>query len=235
MAAVQSTRTAASPGPPDPAGEAIARVHGRFAALPYMTDKQAQRLQRLLHEHQLRNCLELGFFHGKSAAYTAAIVKPMGGHLVAIDRLSAKALKPNIEEVLQELDLLDTVDFYYEEVSYNWRLMEMLERTPRPVFDFCYIDGGHTWERDGFAFCLAEKMLRSGGWILFDDIDHSFQKSYAGRGLIEPGGGVPKGAGLTQLEFSTQQIRKVWDLLVREHPGFHNFTEEGRWGFAQKR
>jgi hypothetical protein len=27
----------------------------------------------------------------------------------------------------------------------------------------------------------------------------------------------------------------VWELLVKPHPSFSNFREEGSWGFAQKR
>lgn len=216
--------------------DGVALVDSHFARVPYMTTTQAHRVKKLFAQYDLRNCLELGFMHGKSSTFIAAILREMGGgHLTSIDRPSAKALDPNIETMLARCGLNEYVDVFYEETSYNWKLLEFLEQNPRPSFDFCYIDGGHTWERDGFAFHLVEKLLRSGGWVLFDDLDHSFQKTYAQRGRIPPGGEVPKGAGMTQREFATQQIRKVWDLLVKEHPSFHNFIDEGRWGFAQKR
>ena len=36
-------------------------------------------------------------------------------------------------------------------------------------------------------------------------------------------------------EKSTPQIQKVFDLLVKTHAGYHNFSREGNWGFAQKK
>jgi predicted O-methyltransferase YrrM len=214
----------------------LEQVRDYVGKTPYMTYAQAQCLDQLFTEYKIRDCLELGFHHGVSSAYMAAILKKNGGgHLVTIDRVSAKTNAPNIEQILRGLGLQDFATIYYEEISYNWRLMDLMESTPAPAFDFCYIDGGHRWESDGFAFFLVEKLLRSGGWILFDDIDHSFLKTYSERGLMPPTGKLPKGVGLTEREFATEQIRKVWELLVKQHPSFHNFREDRRWGFAQKR
>jgi predicted O-methyltransferase YrrM len=214
----------------------LERVRDYVGKVPYMTYVQAQTLDDLFTRHKIRDCLELGFHHGVSSAYMAAILKKNGGgHLTTIDRLAAKTNSPNIEQLLQGLDLEGYVTIHYETVSYNWRLMDLIESPAAPRFDFCYIDGGHRWEPDGFAFFLVEKLLRSGGWILFDDLNHSFFKTYSERGLIPPSGELPKGAGLTEREFRTEQIRKVWDLLVKQHPSFHNFREDERWGFAQKR
>jgi hypothetical protein len=36
-------------------------------------------------------------------------------------------------------------------------------------------------------------------------------------------------------ERTTAQIRLVYDLLVKTHPDYHNFRDEGEWAFAQKR
>lgn len=214
----------------------LEQVRDYVRNVPYMSYAQAQTLDRLFTEFGITDCLELGFHHGVSSAYMAAILKKNGGgHLTTIDRLSAKTNTPNIEQILQALGLQELVTIYYEEASYNWRLMDFIESTPRPIFDFCYIDGGHRWEPDGFAFFLVEKLLRSGGWILFDDLDHSFLKTYTERGLMPSTGQLPKGIGLSEREFRTEQIRKVWELLVKQHPSFHNFRENERWGFAQKK
>ncbi len=214
----------------------LERVRDYVGKVPYMSLAQAQVLDSLFTEFGIRDCLELGFYHGVSSAYIAAILKKNGGgHLTTIDRRAAQQNSPNIEEILSGLELRDFVTVHYEEVSYNWRLMDFLESAPPPAFDFCYIDGGHRWEPDGFAFFLVEKLLRSGGWILFDDLNHSFLKTYTERGLVPATGEMPKGLGITEREFRTEQIRKVWELLVKTHPGFHNFREDERWGFAQKK
>ena len=35
-------------------------------------------------------------------------------------------------------------------------------------------------------------------------------------------------------ERTTPQVRLVYDLLIKAHPGYHNFRDEGDWAFAQK-
>ncbi|HLM37401.1 MAG TPA: hypothetical protein VK287_06410 [Gaiellaceae bacterium] len=48
------------------------------------------------------------------------------------------------------------------ERSYNWELMHLIERQQEEGapgwFDFCFFDGGHTWETDGFALLLVDKL-----------------------------------------------------------------------------
>ena len=39
----------------------------------------------------------------------------------------------------------------------------------------------------------------------------------------------------TDDELQTPQVRKIWELLVKQHPRFEAFQEEGQWGFARKR
>lgn len=36
-------------------------------------------------------------------------------------------------------------------------------------------------------------------------------------------------------EQTTPQTRKIYELLVKPHPDYHNFRSEDGWGFAQKR
>ena len=146
-------------------------VDRMFPDLLYMTLEQATFLDRLLKQHHLTRCLELGFFHGKSSAFIAAILRDIGeGHLVTIDRKNALQREPDIFQVLAALDLGSWVTVSYEQRSYTWKLMRMLEQAERPVFDFCYIDAAHTWDDTGFAFFLVDELLRPGGWLLFDDL-----------------------------------------------------------------
>ncbi len=66
--------------------------------------------------------------------------------------------------------------------------------------------------------------------MLFDDLDWTFSS------MIKPGVETPPWlAQLTTDELETPQIRKVWELLVKPHPGYQKFCEDGQWGFAQKK
>lgn len=131
---------------------------------------QAKYLERFIKSKNLSNLLELGFAHGVSSCYMATILNECGeGHLISVSRR-----KPNIEGLLNKLDLQEFVSVYYGYGSYNWRLIKIIGENVGPIVDFCYIDGAHDWNVDGFAFLLVDKLLKSGGGIIFDDVYWSF-------------------------------------------------------------
>ncbi len=211
----------------------LERVRDHVGALPYMSYWQAQRLRAFLLENHLRDCLELGFFHGVSSAYIAEMLREQGsGHLVTIDLESARNREPNIEQILDSLALRRLVTIYFEPRSYTWRLMKLIEEHPEPIFDFCYVDGGHTWDHSGFGFFLVEKLLRPGGWTLFDDLSWTIEQSSAFQDAATRENLMRRH---TREYVATPQVRKVWELLVKRHPSFTAFHEEGEWGFAQKK
>ncbi len=205
----------------------IEKVCDYVGKLPYMRFDQAQKIAQLIKDNSIRHCLELGFFHGVSTAYIAAALKANGGgHLTTVDRDAARDRSPNVDKILADLALSDHVTVHYEPRSYTWRLMKLIE--DRKTFDFCYIDGAHSWDADGFAFFLVEKLLRPGGWLLFDDLDWTYEH------MLRPEANPDWLARMPLEEMTTPQIRKVWELLVKPHPSFGNFREDGWWGFAQK-
>lgn len=196
---------------------------------PHMHLAQAERLTDFIAEKGIREVLELGFAHGVSTCYMAAALSHLGGgHILTIDREAARERSPNIEQLLEQLGERDRVTVSYEPSSYTWRLMKMLEEDPRPRFDFCYLDGAHTWAVDGFAFLLVDRLLKPGGWIIFDDLNWSHDRSpmLANSELLNE---------IPAEERSTPQVRKVYELLVKPHPAYHNFMEDHGWAYAQKR
>jgi predicted O-methyltransferase YrrM len=200
-----------------------------------MNVRQAQRITDFLAENRLSDCLELGFFHGVSSAYIADSLRTRGsGHLTTIDLDDARKKEPNIDKILADLDLTDWVTVYYEPRSFTWRLMKFIEESSQPRFDFCYLDGGHTWDASGFAFFLVERLLRPGGWLLFDDLNWSVAPE--AEALQRKGKSLPGWmARMTEEERRTKQVRNIWELLVKRHDGFDEFFEEGQWGFARKK
>ncbi len=208
----------------------IRKSHKILKDVPYMTLKQATFVDNLIKEYNLRNLLELGWMYGTSSCYMASTLKEVGGgHLTTIDLHTAKTRTPNLEELLKKLDLEEYVTYYYEDTSYTWRLMKFLEENDKPIFDFCYIDGAHDWFVDGFAFLLVDKLLKPGGWVIFDDLYWTFEKS---KGLRNN----PRVKKMPIEEKTTPQINKVFELLVKRHPDYHNFDiVHDWWGIAQKK
>jgi predicted O-methyltransferase YrrM len=206
----------------------IARTASLVGNTPHMTRTQAERMTEFIWENDISDILELGFRHGVSTTYMAAALAETGpGRIVTIDLASAQSNQPNVEELLKRIGERERVDVYYEPTSYTWRLMRFLQQTPVPQFDMCYVDGAHDWFVDGLAFFLVDRLLRPNGWIVFDDLDWTYDGSPALSGtdrvrLMPPD------------ERCSPQVRLVFDLLVKQHPGYHNFREEGDWAFAQK-
>ncbi len=204
------------------------QVWKQVAGLPWMSRTQGNVISRFVREHAIHDILELGFYHGVSTCYMAAAVEESGGgHVVTIDKLSAIQLQPDIHTLLKQLNLSDSVTVHAEPRTYNWRLMKMLEEDPTPRFDLCFIDGSHQWAVDGFAFFLVDRLLKPGGWVIFDDLDWTV----ASRPKSETAGWADK---MTDEEKEIPQIRKVYELLVKTHERYGEFRTEHGWAYAQK-
>lgn len=197
---------------------------------PHMTLEQANDITKFIEDNHSRNILELGFAHGVSTTYMAACLNRLniGGLITTIDVLGAKSRIPNIETLLSKTNQLDKVNIFYESTSYTWRLMKFLEDDPTPRFDLCYIDGAHNWYVDGFAFFLVDKLLKPGGWIIFDDMDWTYSQSPSLRNkeFVK---------NMPEDERDEAQVKKVFNLLVKTHPSYHNFRTNKQWGYAQKK
>jgi predicted O-methyltransferase YrrM len=195
---------------------------------------QAQAMSQLVIENRMRDILELGFAHGVSTCYLAAALDEIGGGTITtIDREHARTLKPNADALLERAGLRHLAQVYYEPTSYIWRLMKFLEQDPQPRFDLVYIDGAHNWATDGFAFLLTDRMLRNGGFMVFDDIDWTHQ------GSISLGGGYTEYnewiRHMPEEERTTAQVRKIYELLVKPDPCYGDFVVMGSWAYARKR
>ena len=207
------------------------RVGTEFADLPYMTARQAELMRKLIVRHDVRDILEIGFFHGKSSAYFAAMLEDLGrGHLVTIDQETTRKYSPRLAEVLAALELEHRVTAIYAHRSYTWELAKMIRTTPRPQFDLCYLDGGHTWDDTGFGFLLVDMLLRPGGWIVFDDLEWTIE------GAIPEMKKVPRSwRACSPDEQAAPAVRLVFDLLV-PHLGYveRKTLNGGQWGIARK-
>lgn len=204
-------------------------IKRKVDGIPHMDFSQATRIRELIIENKFANILELGFRHGVSTCYMAGALDELGfGTITTIDLTTAKHAKPNIEDLLGELNLIKYVTLFYEPTSYVWRLMKMIEEDSTPRFDFCYLDGAHDWYTDGFAFFLVDMLLKPGGIIVFDDLDWRYD--------ISPGlKNSEKVKNMPEEEKTTPQVRKVYELLVKNNPSYSEFEEIDNWGIVRKK
>jgi predicted O-methyltransferase YrrM len=207
----------------------IKRVTRKLAGIKYMTEGQAMVLREHIADHDLSDILEIGFFQGKSTAYLAAILNERGtGHVTTIDNTSARRHDPGIEMNLEALGLSHLVTPIFSERSHTWELGKMVSRSVRPQFDLCYFDGGHTWDITGFGFTLVDLLLKPGGWIIFDDLDWTIEKSPSAIA-----NNYSNYRSYSADERATPGVRMVFENLVPAR-GYTNLFEKAGWGFAQK-
>src|SRR5438876_1193156 len=97
----------------------------------------------------------------------------------------------------------------------------------KQLYDFVREGRVHEALELGLAFFLVDKLLRPGGWILFDDLDWRLADNPA---EIEN----PWIKSLPEDLKTAPQIGNVFELLVCQHPGYGDFRVDERWGWARK-
>jgi predicted O-methyltransferase YrrM len=198
--------------------DAVARALEEFDYMPLTSPAMGRLLYEFALSTDVEKLLELGTAHGTSTAYIAAALDEKGaGHLTTIDRPDSLERDPNVHQVLKHLGLQRWVT-PIQATSYNRVLMGMLEAATEgaatePCLDFCFIDGAHTWETDGFAFLLVDRLLRPGCWIVLDDVEWAFADSPSLRD-------TERVQAMTRDERNEHQVRKVVDLLIRTTPEY---------------
>ncbi len=204
-------------------------VYGVVEGYPSMSLDQGWNIYKFITQRSLPRVLELGFNWGVSSCYiAAALAKLGGGQLLSIDLESRAAFEPGAEGFLKALGLRQYATLFYERETYNWRLRAFLHMDPRPEFDLVYLDGAHLFEPDALAFLLAERMLAPGGYMIFDDLNWTLERS-------EFHSAQPEVRALPEDIRATPHVREVFELLAKPHPNIALTWENSGWGFAQKR
>ncbi len=207
----------------------IADITREFGSVKYMKETQALIIRDLVNEYDLSNFLEIGFFHGKSSIYMGAILREIGkGHLLTIDLENARNKAPNINDLIDATGFADLITPVFAHRSYTWELAKLIRDGKRELFDFCYLDGGHTFDATALGVMLVGALMKPGGILVIDDLDWSMvnSKHYQEN---------PEQAERYSLdEQNSKGIRIVWNKLLPE-VGFKKIREipEHSWGIAQ--
>ena len=208
----------------------IKEVTDKFGHIKYMKEEQALVLNEIINEYDLVDLLELGFFQGKSSIYIGTIIKSRGkGHLTTIDLENARTKSPNILELIKLTGYKDLITPIFAHRSYTWKLAQMVKKSKKPLFDFCYLDGGHTFDITALGVSLLSILMKPGGILILDDLNWSIAKSPH----------YKENAKQVQTYSADEQIamgvRMVWEEFLPKF-GFKQIKEikEFSWGVAQK-
>lgn len=208
------------------------KVRDLIAGVPFTTPENGKVIYDFVLNSGVKNCLELGFAHGVGCCYLAAAMDERGeGLITSVDRHSAKDRSPNVDDLLKRTGLTKYVKPVYCENSYTWTLLEMIEANTVdgvcvPIFDFVFIDGAHLFEPDALAFYLSDKLLKPGGWLLFDDMHWTLHSSEFQN---EPWVKI-----LSKHERESSHVAKIFNVVVRQHPSYTDFRIVDQWGWCRK-
>jgi len=95
--------------------------------------------------------------------------------------------------------------------SYNWNLLKLIEANKNhPIFDYCFLDGAHTFAIDGLSFFLCDRLTRVGGYLDFDDYGWTLRGS-----SLDPNK-IPEIADqYTDEQIDSKQVALIIENLVR--------------------
>lgn len=211
-------------------------VEAVVRGVPYIAPWNSRFLYDLILEHRLTNVLELGVAHGTSTCYMAAAASQTDGFVTGID-LAGEEWKPSAEEQLNACGLWRYAAVERTRTGYGWWLHDCIEASTHdgvcePVFDLVFLDGSKQWTVDGCAFFLADKLLKPGGFFVFDDYGWTFGQANRQRDST---------FGLRHDSLSDRELRlshtvEIFNLLVRQHPDYTDFQTwpEHMWACARK-
>lgn len=105
--------------------------------------------------------------------------------------------------------------------SYSWTLAQWfreLRNTGKSgrVFDFVYLDGAHAFLHDAAATAVLKRMIKPGGYLVFDDMYWTFASSPTMKPAVWPETGVD----YTAEQLTTPHVELVVDVLMRPDRGF---------------
>lgn len=122
----------------------------------------------------------------------------------------------NVDFAQEKLSVFDNKIYYYGNSrnyndSYNWSLIKLIEKNQnQPIFDYCFLDGAHTFAIDALNFFLCDRLTRVGGYIDFDDYDWTLRGS-----SLDPKKIPAIADQYTDEQIDSKQVALIVDHIVR--------------------
>ena len=161
--------------------------------LPFIDRSHAKMLYDFIIKHNVQRVLELGFAHGVASCFIASALQEVNRRnrpgenppkLTSIDLLSSRSrLSPSIEELLGLLGLQELVDVHWMQTGYHWLLHDEIrdqsvdDNRCRPEYDLIIFDADKLWSHLSSGFFLADKLLKPGGSMPWDDYHWTYSRA----------------------------------------------------------
>ena len=147
--------------------EDVREAVGKLPRLPLMPGRW---ITELIVEERLARILEVGTLHGVSACYLAAAAAQVGGRATTVDLPRAADKDPPAEELRRRCRLEKSLEIVRcDGGGQEWMRQALLDGLE---FDLIYLDADHSFLPTLALFALAGALVRAGGYVLMDDIEH---------------------------------------------------------------
>ena len=162
-----------------------------------------------------RTYAEIGVYEGDTTLEIAMVIDGAGElHLFdfedRVETVAARLRQAGHENFVAHANSRRLLD------SYNWSLMQLLQGSKTPIFDYVFVDGAHTWAHDALAFFLIDRLLQPGGYIDFDDYPWTLRNSPS----MNPAAFPEVEQLYTDDQIDAAQVALVVDLLVKLDPRY---------------
>lgn len=117
------------------------------------------------------NVAEIGIGYGATTFLLANLLKNYNGTVHIFDFHDSVNC---VSKILKLEGLTNIIKYGCSDKiqdSYNWSLLNLIEKNKKDFFDYVFLDGAHTFPTDALTFFLADMLLKVGGHIEFDDYD----------------------------------------------------------------
>jgi len=204
----------------------FAAADAALAGIPYTGSRKGRFFYDFIVSNGVRHVLELGFAHGASTCYMAAALEETDGAIDTVDLDASAGFDPTIEQLGERVGVSSIISVHREASSYTWWLKRKIEQQTKegvcdPLYDLVFVDGPKDWTNDGAAFFMADKLLRPGGWMMFDDYSWTYRGHERASGFRYERGYIFD--RMSEEEFAQAHVEAIFRLLVQQHPSYSAF------------
>lgn len=169
-------------------------------------------------QHQHFSYAELGIYNADTALRVCQQFPNASLHLFDFQE--------SVDAAAEKLaDLPNRIFFYGNSQrfndSYNWALLQLIQTNGgKPIFDYVFLDGAHTFAVDGLSYFLCDLLLRPDGYIDFDDYNWRLRGS-----SLDPEHIPAIASQYTEEQIDAYQVKLIVDELVRKNPNYEEVME----------
>jgi len=185
---------------------------------PQGTPETYQFMEKIFNKEKIFSYAEFGFYKADTARNVCERFPNCTLHL--FDYFE------NVDSAKEKLKKFDNKIFFYGNTqkyndSYNWSLIQLIQKNHNePIFDYCFLDGAHTFAIDALNFLLCDRLTRVGGYIDFDDYTWKLRGS-----SLDPVKVPIIADQYTDEQIDSRQVALIVDHLVRPDKRYREIVE----------